>query len=341
MVVARVRRRPSKLDLRDQVLRALEESGRSVFVEDSSHPFVLRIEDEGAFLRTRVYIWNVTHGGGTARAADEYRIQVTGVDDFSIAGVDRSLILGWWEKGGVFAAWDITKHLAELGASPSLQILEGCLQDAATGRVATQRKSNDEIAVAFVPSFLGDYVAQQPFIHGLAASPVDLRAFTGVVANPSDPDAAVATATTDPRRIVLAQVARKLRDASFSDRVLRAYGYSCAMCGIQLRMIDAAHIVPVAVVDNDATNNGIALCALHHRAFDRSLISMDHTYRVVLNPDRLELLKDEHRVEGLRVFKKNLKAILALPPTLSDRPNPDLVKEGNRVRGWKKFERVA
>jgi putative restriction endonuclease len=182
---------------------------------------------------------------------------------------------------------------------------------------------------------------QQRFIHDLAASPIDLSAFTGVIANAEDPDAAVATATTDQRRIVLAQVARRLRDAGFSDRVLRAYGYSCAMCGVQLRLIDAAHIVPVAVVDNDATSNGIALCALHHRAFDRSLISMDDKYRVVMNPERLALLKHEHHVGGLSAFKRNLKAILALPPALADRPNPDFVVEGNRVRGWKKFKRVA
>lgn len=333
--------RLNKADLLDRVLRAIEESGRAGLVESASHPFLLRLENEGSFLRTRIYIWNVTHGGGPVRAADEYRIQATGVSEFSLASVDRALILGWWEEGGVFAAWDVSKHLAALGASPSLQILERCLREAAVGRVATQQKGNDEIAVAFVPSFLGDYVVQQPTIHGLGSSPTDLNAFEEVVANPGSSEAAVAAATSEPRRIVLAQVARRLRDASFSERVLRAYGYACSMCGVQLRLIDAAHIAPVATVNNDSTNNGVALCALHHRAFDRALISMDEKYHVVLNPDRLSALESEHRTRGLRTFQRNLLALLALPPALNDRPHPDHIREGNRVRGWKKFRRVA
>lgn len=325
--------------LLDRVLRAIEESGRAVLVEDASHPFVLRVEHEGQFLRTRIYIWNVTHGG-KSRAADEYRIQVTGVTKFALADVDRALILGWWEEGEVFAAWDISKHTGQLGSSPSFQVLEGCLNTAAVDGVATQRKDNDEIAVAFVPSFLADYIADQSAIHGLASSDKDLAAFAKIVANPAKPEAAVAAATA-PRRVVLAQVARKLREAGFSRRVLRAYANACAMCGVQLRLIDAAHIIPVAKANNDATSNGVALCALHHRAFDRALVSMDEKYRIVLNPDRLAALTAEHRVGGFPAFKKNLRAILALPPALNDRPNPDHIREGNRARGWKKFERVA
>lgn len=333
--------RLSKTALLDRVLRSIEEGGRTVIVEDESHPFVLRVQSGSGFLRVRIYIWNVTHGGGRARAADEYRVQVTGVDEFSNRGVDRALILGWWEEGGVFAAWDISKHLGAFGASPSLQILEGSLREGAVARVATQQKGNDEIAVAFVPSFLGDYIEEQPSIHGFAGSPVDLAAFRDVIANPEDSQDAVASGTSEPRRVVLAHVARKLRDSGFSDRVLRAYGQACAMCGVQLRLIDAAHIVPAATLNDDSTSNGMALCALHHRAFDRALVSIDEKFRVVLNPDRIAALEDENRLAGFPVFRKNLRAIIALPPATRDRPHPDFIREGNRVRGWRKFTRVA
>lgn len=332
--------RISKPELLDRVLRAVEESGQAVLVEEAAHPFILRVEQEGRYLRTRIYIWNVTHGGGRARAPDEYRIQVTGVNQFSQADVDRALVLGWWEEGGVFVAWDISKHTAPLGSSPSFQVLEGCLSAAAVASVATQQKGNDEIAVAFVPSFLTEYIVNQSAIHGLASSPRDLAALTQIVADPAAPEAAVAAAS-EPRRVVLAQVARKLRDDGFSKRVLRAYANACGMCGVQLRLIDAAHIVPVASANNDATNNGVALCALHHRAFDRALVSMDEKYRIVLNPDRLEALSAEHRIGRLSTFKRNLRAILALPPALNDRPHPDHINEGNRVRGWKRYARVA
>jgi len=288
-----------------------------------------------------VYVWNITHGGGRARARDEYRIQITGVDRFLAGGADRAVVLGWWEEGGVFAAWDITRHLSRLGASPSMQVVEGALRMAALDGVATQEKSNSEIVVSFAPSFLGDYIVHAPALHAFAGSAVDLSALAQVVADPASSDAAIASATSLPRQTVLAQVARKLRSSSFSDRVLRAYGNACSMCGVQLRLIDAAHILPVSTHNNDDTSNGIALCALHHRAYDRALLSMDDQYRIVLNPDRLAVLETEHLTQGLARFKKNLRALLSLPPASRDRPEPATIRQANRERGWKRFQRVA
>lgn len=333
--------RLDKPSLLRRVIAAFEEGGFVVLVEQATHPFILRVGKDGLFLRTRIYIWNITHGGGRARAADEYRIQVTGVAAFSVGQVDRTLVLGWWEQGGVFAAWDVTKHLARLGASPSLQVLEGCLESAVRDRLATQRKGNDEIVVSFLPSFLGDYLVQQAGIHALAESPRDLVVLESVIADPTQSDVAVAAATSEPRGRVLRQVARSLRDGSFAARVLRAYGSACAMCGVQLRLIDAAHIIPVAMANNDLTSNGIALCAIHHRAFDRALVTMDEKYRVVLNPDGIKVLQNENLAAGLGAFRKNLRALLALPPAAPDRPDPAFISRGNRDRGWRRFERVA
>lgn len=338
MPVARL----SKSDLLDQLLTSLEESGWNYLLESNSHPFLIRLLHEESHLRCRIYIWNITHGGGAARAADEYRIQITsGVTAFDTSRVDRALVLGWWEDGGVFAGWDVSKHLEPLGASPSLQILEGTLRKALLDRVATQRKANDEIAIAFVPAFLGDYIVNQPQLHGFAVSDKDLRALDSVLENPSAPAVAIEEASTEPRKVVLAQVARKLRSGSFTERVLRAYAYRCSMCGVQLRLIDAAHIVPVSLANNDTTSNGIALCALHHRAFDRSLVTMDAKYRIVLNADRLALLKRDDRNAGLPSFRKNLKTLLALPPAASDRPDPTLIDQANSARGWKRMVRVV
>ena len=43
------------------------------------------------------------------------------------------------------------------------------------------------------------------------------------------------------------------------------------MCGIQLGLIDAAHIIPHSnEKGTDDLDNGISLCPLHHRAYDRA-----------------------------------------------------------------------
>ena len=226
--------RLTKADLFDRVLTALDESGWAYLVESAQHPFLLRLFDGDRALRVRIYVWRVTHGGGGARAHDEYRIQITsGVHEFNTNGVDRTLILGWWEDAGVFAGWDPSKHRGHLGASPSFQIVEGALRNALIAGMATQTKGNDEIAVAVKPSFLGQYIAGQPQIHGLAGTAGDVHALNEILANPTQAESAIETGSTEGRRVVLGQVARKVRAANFADRIRRAYNDRCAMCGVQ------------------------------------------------------------------------------------------------------------
>lgn len=45
---------------------------------------------------------------------------------------------------------------------------------------------------------------------------------------------------------------------------------------MQLRLIDAAHILPVGAKDsNDEVNNGLCLALTYYRAYDRCLIYLD------------------------------------------------------------------
>ena len=73
---------------------------------------------------------------------------------------------------------------------------------------------------------------------------------------------------------------RLWRDPTFRLRVLDAYDARCAVCGQDLRVgntplnMEAAHIRPVRDAGPDDTQNGLALCSLHHRAFDRGIIGL-------------------------------------------------------------------
>lgn len=75
-------------------------------------------------------------------------------------------------------------------------------------------------------------------------------------------------------------VQRTRRDPGFSERVLRAYGFRCALCGFHLEMtgvsigLDAAHIRWKQASGPDHETNGIGLCALHHRLFDRGAFTI-------------------------------------------------------------------
>ncbi len=331
-----------KAQLLERITEALAQGGWNYVLMSDQHPFELSVFREHEILRIRVYIWNITHGGGAARSPNEYRIQITsGVSQFDAAGVDRTLVLGWWEEIGVFAAFDVSKHLGALGASPSLQIQRETLHRASADLMATQEKGNEEIAVAFAPALLGAYIEHLPDLHSIAQSPPDVRLLDEIAANPGNADPVVERASTGPRRTVLAWIARKLRDASFRDRVLTAYKNRCAFCGIQLGLLDAAHIIPVGIANNDNTSNGLALCALHHRAFDRVLVTVMPDYNVAVNPKRIDVLGRLDLTGGIQEFRDQLRQTIVEPHEASQRPDRGAIERANEIRGWKEYERVA
>ena len=85
-------------------------------------------------------------------------------------------------------------------------------------------------------------------------------------------------------------VQQRLYHARFRNAVLKAYRERCAVCGLRVRaLLDAAHVND----DRDphpaiSVREGIALCAMHHRAFDAHILSFDDAFIIhVQLPDRL------------------------------------------------------
>ncbi|MDF2926604.1 MAG: endonuclease [Paenibacillaceae bacterium] len=80
---------------------------------------------------------------------------------------------------------------------------------------------------------------------------------------------------------------KRPRDPQFRERILRAYEYSCAVCGFNVRLghhlvgIDAAHIQWHQAGGPDTVDNGIALCSLHHKLFDRGVFSINEERRLI------------------------------------------------------------
>ena len=84
------------------------------------------------------------------------------------------------------------------------------------------------------------------------------------------------------------QSRRRRRDSSFRDAVLRAYGYRCAVCHFAVRLndvpiaLDAAHIKWHRARGPDEVRNGIALCSLHHRLFDKGAFTLSQDRSVAV-----------------------------------------------------------
>ncbi len=155
-------------------------------------------------------------------------------------------------------------------------------------------------------------------------------------ATPEEEASAVEAATTPEqlaRRVQLVEIMRAFRDARFRPLVLQAYGNRCAVCGTALKLVDAAHIIPVSDRrGTDAVTNGIALCRLHHGAYDTGLLGVQSSYRVVLNTDAATRLRAVQLDGGLDAFRQSLPPSIQLPNAIEVRPDPRNLRIGLEVR---------
>ncbi|TMC49250.1 MAG: HNH endonuclease [Chloroflexi bacterium] len=69
---------------------------------------------------------------------------------------------------------------------------------------------------------------------------------------------------------------QRLHQAEFRQRVIRAYRQACAVCRLRHdELLDAAHILPDGhPLGEPIVPNGLALCKLHHAAFDGNIIGI-------------------------------------------------------------------
>lgn len=81
----------------------------------------------------------------------------------------------------------------------------------------------------------------------------------------------------------------KQRDPKFRQIVLRAYNYQCAVCGYNLKQdctpvgLEAAHVKWKTFGGPCVINNGLALCSIHHTAFDMGGIGLDSSFKLLVS----------------------------------------------------------
>jgi putative restriction endonuclease len=105
-----------------------------------------------------------------------------------------------------------------------------------------------------------------------------------------------------PRRYAMRVVRQRIHQAAFRERVLTAYGRRCTVCRLRHdQLLDAAHILPDSRPDSPAiVSNGLALCRLHHGAFDGYLMGIRPDLTVEIRQDVMDEVDGPTLVHALQ-----------------------------------------
>jgi putative restriction endonuclease len=129
-------------------------------------------------------------------------------------------------------------------------------------------------------------------------------------------------------------VKARLHQPLFRQRVLVAYQNRCSICRLRhTRLLDAAHVLADAEGGEPVVTNGIAMCKIHHAAFDADIFGIDTSYKVGVRPDVMEELDGP----TLRYTLQEINGSqIELPTRRAARPNPELLE----VR-WQRFQEAS
>jgi len=321
-------------ELIDALLNAIQESGFSGSLISSPRKpprrFAVTGPNAAQFILS-AYVWTLTFGGRPS-LRNEYRIQMTSVaSPLEIFKDGPTVLLGYEPNLGLFAGFDLSRHRKFTTGSPSVQIDIEALRQAETDGLSFHRKSNDEVAVGIRLDHLMTYALNAGAFHryGKEAKVISLLERATELKEIREEE--VADLSTERRRLI-ETVGRLSRLTSFRRRVLFAYGHRCAITRIQLKLVDAAHILPVgAPGSSDHVRNGIALSPTYHRAYDNGLVYLDEEYRMQVNAARLKDLTALQLDGGVDAFRGPLGKVF-LPPDKGQWPLLDFIRKANRFR---------
>jgi len=317
-------------DLRYLLIDSLRLYSDNVVFIDGNNPYRFSINKKTFY----VLIKNVHESGDGRDNQDECRIQISKSKNFNEAlnSGTEVIIFGYFADEKVFTAWNpfLMRDRFNKRTTISLYSRFSVQKIAAKEKIASYRDSNGQSVISFIPDYLGLYLENLSSIHLVSNEELKELVEQSDYLNNDNADGEF---NTSEGKLTITH-ARQRRDPNFRKRVYDAYNYKCAMCGIQLELIEAAHIVPHShEKGTDEIDNGICLCALHHTAYDRSLIYFDEKLNILINESKMEYLEKVGLDSGIRKFEKLSFDKIQIPENHTLRPNLSNVKIANQARG--------
>lgn len=129
------------------------------------------------------------------------------------------------------------------------------------------------------------------------------------------------------RRYLIAETKRRLHQPVFASQVMLAYETRCAVCRIGHReLLDAAHIIPDnAPRGEPIVSNGLALCKIHHAAYDRNILGIRPDYVIEIHHRLLDEIDGPMLRHGLQ--EHHGRRLMQVPARRAERPDPDRLME--------------
>jgi putative restriction endonuclease len=131
----------------------------------------------------------------------------------------------------------------------------------------------------------------------------------------------------EARREYVTRLTRhRLHQAGFRERVIQAYRTTCAVCRLRHHeLLDAAHILPDTHPKGEPiVPNGLALCKLHHSAFDWNIIGVRPDLVIEISQTVLDEIDGPMLVHGLQGFHGET---ISVPRSVDLQPRSEFLEE--------------
>lgn len=264
------------------------------------------------------------------------------LSDFRFADADTRLIApmqGIWKPGNYHAALSFRTSYTEPGKTPPYEDITGD-----DGRFRYKWRGTDpnhpenvglrEALNRHLPLIWFRGVAMNPARYQVI-TPVyivdeepELQQFVFVAAEDAQAafDLSASAHETVARRYLMRMAKARVHQPVFRSMVLSAYENRCTVCMLaHPSLLDAAHIVP----DNDergvaAVVNGLAMCKIHHAAFDGFFLGVRPDYVIEIRQDLLEEVDGPMLRHGLQELHG--RQLMSIPKSRRDRPKAELLE---------------
>ncbi len=253
------------------------------------------------------------------------------LETFEFQGVQRRLIgtmQGIWKPRDLPAALSFVTGYTPPGARPKYEDNVGSDGLSRYKWEGTDPRNPRNVALRqamvdgrpllwFIAIAPGDYLPRYP-VWLIGEEPTKQQF---VVAVDQGQRAAVTGSGDEAQRRYVERLTRlRLHQPVFRSRVLFAYGKQCSVCRLRhVPLLDAAHIVPDSDPDGlPVVPNGLAMCKIHHAAYDADIIGVRPDLTVDVRADILAEIDGPMLRHGLQEMR-DVK--LLLPRARDARPD--------------------